>query len=126
MTYDLKYETYPDYLLICIKGKWPSRQPQRIINAIKEILADHTKQALLIDIRNMSDAPDTARDYYEAKMFADAGFWKIRRIAVLDGLPRKKANDFFEITAYNRGLRFRFFYAGEKEAINWLKSTLIT
>jgi hypothetical protein len=70
----------------------------------------------------MEGTPSVVGDYYDVKHFAEAGFHRIRRIAVLDDLNRQEASDFFETTAVNRGLRFRFFYADEQEAISWLLS----
>ena len=68
----------------------------------------------------MEDSPDVIGDYDNVKLFINAGFNLIPRIAVLDNEGRRQANDFFETAAHNRGLRFRFFYADEQEAINWL------
>ena len=122
MNYTLTGTLSEGYLRIQIEGEWPREKPEDIINGIRGLSAQHSDLTLLIDIRNMGSSESVAGDYYEARLFQDAGFWKFGMIAVLDNLNRKEANNFFETTAHNRGLRFRFFYADEQEAINWLLS----
>ena len=78
------------------------------------------QKPLLMDIRDMEDSPSILGDYLGVERLADAGFRQLGRIAVLDNQERHDADDFFETTALNRGLQFRFFYADEKEAIAWL------
>jgi hypothetical protein len=80
------------------------------------------QRPILLDIRHMEDTPSVFRDYEEAKQFVSIGFQRAGRIAVLDNPERREANDFFETTAFNRGLRFVFFYSDEEEAIAWLLS----
>ena len=119
MNYTLEHSSIQDCLCIRVIGRWPSRKPERIISDIFNLWKEY-KQPVLIDIRRMEDAPGILGDYQNAERFADAGFGRLGRIAVLDNQERRDANDFFETTASNRGLKFRFFYAKEQEAIAWL------
>jgi hypothetical protein len=57
----------------------------------------------------MKNTPTVLSDYQNDAHFIKADFHRVRRIAVLDDLNRQAANQFFESTAANRGLRFRFF-----------------
>jgi hypothetical protein len=120
MSYELTCSLEKDHVRIRMDGAWPDKKPEEVIAAIHALWEKHHKRHLLIDIRNMSNTPSVTSDYYEAKHFVKTGFIFVGRIGVLDNLDRKEANDFFETTAANRGLRFRFFYTDEQEAIDWL------
>ena len=120
MSYVLTCPSTEGYLRICVSGIWPSRKAEDIIADIHNLWTEHQDQPLMIDIRSMEDSPSVFSDYENAKLFAADGFYLIRRIAVLDNVDRREANNFFETTAHNRGIRFRFFYADEQEAISWL------
>ena len=121
MNYTLAHSLYQGCLRIRISGAWPAGRAEDIIAEMFSIWEKHQKP-LIIDIRDMEDTPSVFIDYEEAKQFASIGFQRAGRIAVLDNPERRKANDFFETTAYNRGLRFIFFYSDEDEAIAWLLS----
>jgi hypothetical protein len=121
MNYTLEYSLVRGCLRIRISGAWPAGRAEDIIAEMFSIWEKHQKP-LIIDIRDMEDTPSVFRDYEEVGQFASVGFWRVGRIAVLDSPERRKANDFFETTAYNRGLRFAFFYSDEDEAVAWLLS----
>jgi len=120
MSYVLTCSSTEGYLRIRVSGIWPSKKPEDIIADIYNLWTEHQNQPLMIDIRIMEDSPSVFSDYENAKLFANAGFYLIKRIAVLDDVGRREANNFFETTAHNRGMRFRFFYSDEQEAISWL------
>ena len=120
MSYVLTCPSTEGYLRIRVSGIWPSRKPEDIIADIHNLWTEHQDQPLMIDIRSMEGSPSVLSDYENAKRFADTGFYLIRRIAVLDNVQRREANNFFETTTHNRGMRFRFFYTEEQEAISWL------
>lgn len=120
MSYTLTCQLARDHLRITVTGTWPSNTSKDIITGMHACWLEHQKRPLLIDIRSMRDKPTVVGDFRLAELFADTGFSLIGRIAVLDSEDRREANDFFETTAYNRGLTFRFFYADEQEAISWL------
>ena len=122
MSYSLQSSPFDDYLLVRIEGAWPRGEPKKFISDIVDLSDKHPDLALLIDVRAMKATASMADDYFDAKRMADAGFGRLGRIAVLDILARKEANDFFETTAFNRGLTARFFYSDEQEAIDWLLS----
>jgi hypothetical protein len=119
MNYNIKFIPYDLYLLIKIEGEWPRNDAERIIDEIRNSYVKHGKKFLLIDIREMTSDESVIGDYMEAKTFFKKEFWKVHKIAVLDNISRKTANEFFETTASNRGLRFKFFY-NEKDSIEWL------
>jgi hypothetical protein len=104
-----------------ITGTWPAGRVDKIIADMFSIWEKYEKP-LLIDLRDLEDTPSIFRDYEEAKQFARVGFWRAGRIAVLDTPKRRKANDFLETAANNRGVRFVFFYSDEEEAIARLLS----
>lgn len=120
MSYKLTCSSGEGYLRIRVDGTWPRGNPAGFMTDMLNLWAKHQRRPLLIDIRSMEDRPSVFEDYENAKRFAYAGFGQLPRIAVLDNLDRREANDFFENTAYNRGLGFRFFYTDEQDAINWL------
>ena len=109
MSYKLTCSSAEDYVSIRVDGAWPAERSEDIIVGMHNLWAKHHKRGLLIDIRNMEDTPSVFSDYENAARFAEADFQRVRRIAVLDDLNRQAANQFFESTAANRGLRFRFF-----------------
>ena len=121
MSYALTCSSTEDYLRVRIDGTWPSEKPEGIISDIFNHWAKHHDIALFIDIRKMKGTPSVLGDYKEAEVFADTGFCQVGRIAVLDKLGRREADNFFEATAFNRGLQFKFFYGDEQEAIDWLE-----
>ena len=120
MSYTVECMPAEDHLRICITGAWPSKKPDDIMADIHALWTEHQSKPLLIDMRNMEDNPAVLSDYENAKRFEKAGYRRIGRIAVLDREDRCEANDFFETTALNRGLGFRFFYGDEQEAISWI------
>ena len=122
MSYTLTCSSSEDCLSIRIDGKWAIEKPEDIISDILKHWAKHHNLPLFIDARNLEDTPSILGDYENVQRFVVAGFPRGRRIAVLDKLDRRNANDFFETAACNRGLQFQFFYADEQEAISWLLS----
>ena len=120
MSYELTCAVFERYVRILVDGVWPSDNPRRILVGIYDAWAKHRERALLIDLRQMRDIPTVIGDYETAEFFGNAGFREIGRIAVLDTMDREKANKFLETAALNRGISIRFFYASEKEAINWI------
>jgi len=120
MNYTLQCSESKNHLRISVDGTWPAENTEKIISEMHELWAKHQKPYLLIDIRNMKDKPSVLSDYKDAARFAKNKFYMVHRIAVMDNHNRKEANDFFETTAYNRGLRIRFFYADDHQAIDWL------
>lgn len=121
MNYTLQHSIVQGCLRIGISGRWPTGEEESII-ADMFSLWETNQKPILIYIQDMEDSPSVFRDYETAKHFSYAGFGRVRRIAVVDTPKRRKANDFFETTAYNRGLGFHFFYSDEEEAIAWLTS----
>ncbi len=122
MSYALTCSSSEDCLRIRIDRKGEFEKPEDIISDILKHWAKHQNIPLFIDTRNLEYTPSILGDYENVKRFVDAGFPRGRRIAVLDKLDRRTANDFFETTACNRGLQVQFFYADEQEAISWLLS----
>ena len=122
MSYLLKKSIYANYLQINVEGTWPWESPANIIEEIFDLSREHKNLALLIDLRKMKSTPSVVSDYFEVEKFAAAGFSKIGFIAVLDILERKESSEFFETTASNRGMNFRFFYSDIDEAVSWLLS----
>ena len=122
MEYIFEVSDNDDFTKILIKGIWPSGQPTKIFNEIYAVWEKNGKKKILVDIRTIQDNPSITSDYFDAGASFASGFWQIPKIAVLDQIERKKSNSFFELTASNRGLRFRFFYIDEQKAIDWLMS----
>lgn len=116
----LTFSICEDFLCIRIDGKWPSGKPVDFVNSIYKLWEAQAKRKLLIDIRHMDDTPSVLSDFWDAKIFAEAGFCRVGKVSILDNLDRQKMNAFFETTASNRGLQFRFFYDDEQEALAWL------
>ena len=122
MNYSIQCSESENHVRIFVDGTWPADNPEKIIIEMYDFWAKHQKPYLLIDIRNMEDKPSVLSDYEDAERFAKNRFYLVRRVAVLDNQNRKESNDFFETTAANRGLRIKFFYTAESDAINWLIS----
>ncbi|MFC1669067.1 hypothetical protein ACFL20_01640 [Spirochaetota bacterium] len=121
MSYSLTSIISKEYVLIKIEGTWPTQKNDvnDLITQIYDIWEKEKKKYALIDIENIHDTPSIVSDYYTAKLFVDAGFRNINKIAVLDKIQRQKANRFFETTSTNQGMQLHFFYSGKEEAINW-------
>ena len=119
MNHTLEHSLDQGCLRIRISGAWPAGRAESIMVDILSIWEKH-QMPILLDIRDMEDTPAVYRDYEDVKQLANIGFRRVGRIAVLDIPERYEANDFFETTARNRGLRFRFFYSNDEEAIAWL------
>ncbi len=117
----LTCSVFDGYVLIHIDGSWPS-QPNKLIEEIYNFWEKAQQNNLLLDLREMQGKPTLAGDYFDAKVFEEIGFKNICKIAVIDQIKRKDDNDFFELTASNRGLKFRFFYENEQKAIDWLRT----
>ena len=120
MSYELTCVVFEGYVRILVDGVWPSDDPRRILVNIYDTWAKHRERALILNLRHMRDFPNVFDDYNTVDDFVNVGFREIGPIAVLDTLDREEANKFFETTAFNRGVTFRFFYDSEQEAINWL------
>ena len=119
MNYTLEHLSIQGCLQLRIGGTWPHKNSRSIITDIFNIWEKHQKP-MLLDMRGMEGSPSILGDYLDAEGFEVVGFGRVGRIAVLDNPERRKANDFFETAAHNRGLTFHFFYADEQEAIAWL------
>jgi len=74
----------------------------------------------MIDLRQMTTSVSVLADYQAAEFFYQERFSQIEKIAIIESKEYQLSNDFFETTAFNRGLRFKFFYHEESEAIEWL------
>ena len=120
MSHELTCIVSADYVRILVEGVWPSDKPRGIIDDIHDAWAKYPKLALLIDARHLRDIPSVIGDFKTAEHFAAVGFGRIGRIAVLDTLDHKDANEFLETAALNRGVNFQFFYTSEQEAVDWL------
>jgi hypothetical protein len=120
MTYEIESKLRDNILQIIVTGTWPTEDPESIITDILNHYHEHQNSLILIDIREMESTPTIFGDYEEVSLFVKAGFRRVGRIAVLDNWGRKDSNDFFETTALNHGLNFRFFYKDEQEVSNWL------
>ena len=75
---------------------------------------------LLIDMLEIKHAANVFTDYLEVKLLHALGFYKVPKIAVLDSFENEELNGFMETASYNQGIRIRFFYSDENEAISWL------
>ena len=117
MAYKLHHSLADNYVHVRVSGTWPKQAPETIVAEIYAYWEQGHRQNLLIDIRKLLVDPTIAGDFEGVKRFMTAGYSRITRIAVNDIPARKRTNDFFEITAENRGMTFRFFYEDEQAAI---------
>lgn len=120
MEYELSSTVFENHVCVCIKGRWPAEQQEKIVVEIYNAWAANPRRGLLIDIRGMHDIPQAYLDYQTGRFFEAAGFRNIGRIAILDKPDRRDANKFLKITAYNRGVHLYFFYGDDQEVIDWL------
>lgn len=120
MSYSLDFSVAEKYLHVSMKGKWPRRHIDGLLGELLGVWNRHERKPMLLDLRNVIDAPTVLDDYQYAREFAEAGFIDLGRIAVLDETSRRDANEFFITASANRGLSFRFFYNGKAEALDWL------
>jgi len=123
MPYSIAARPSQGVLTICVEGRWPSADPDSIIDEIFGLWKKEGRGSLLVDLRAMDDEPTISGDFWLAKAFAERGYHSVGGIAVLDRVERKDANDFFSLASWNRGLRFCFFYESEREALEWLRSS---
>lgn len=119
--YKLHHILLGEFIEICISGEWPSSFHEKIFSEIYSIWKKHNKSKLLINIQKMDDEPSFAGDFFSAKDFCNSDLRHIPKIAIYDQIKRRKANDFFELTASNRGLKINFFYNDKQEAFDWLE-----
>lgn len=120
MSYKLEIFSDSNYLKVLLKGVFPRIDSEVIIKSIRESLEKHEKSRLLIDLRQMTTSISVLADYQAAEYFYQEKFTQIEKIAVIDREEYRLSNDFFETTAFNRGLKFKFFYEDESDAIAWL------
>ena len=89
-----------------------------------QIIAKRSKdggfQLILIDFRKVDGMPAPMESYHSGASLQNRGFTRDMKIAVLDRLEFKEANDFYELVARNRGFMMRHFYT-EEEAYAWLR-----
>lgn len=121
MSYQITSVSDENYTHVGVTGTWPAEKPEIILDEIYRKWAAHQKYDLLVDISKLHADETVIRDYYTDAIFENIGFQSIRLIAIYDDPARKKINDLLETAAQNRGLRLRFFYESEQEAINWLE-----
>ncbi len=124
MSYRIIKSSMENYLRILIEGEWPEINPRKLMDEIFNTWQNNNMLPLLIDVREMSFNPIATNDYIDVQKFEAAGFIQLGRIAVIDKLDRKFYNDAFESWATLQGLKFKFFYTDEKNAIKWLLTGL--
>ena len=97
-------------------------QPIALGAMLKSILntcKGHSLPKLLIEVKDLEDNPTPLQDFNTVKLMQKLGYERVHKIAVLDKLENKSANDVFEGFAYNTKLKIRFFYS-EPDAMNFL------
>jgi hypothetical protein len=118
MSYNINYTDEFDYVKVVINGKWPENVEEMHKN-ILDTCEDHAIPKLLIDVRDLENDPTPLQDFRTIKLMQKLGYEKVYKIAVVDKLKNKNANDIFEGFASNTNLRIRFFY-NERDALNFL------
>ena len=77
-------------------------------------------QRILVDLRNVDGMPAPMESYHSGANLQSRGFTRDMKIAFLDRIEFKEANDFYELVARNRGFMVRHFYE-EEDAFAWLR-----
>jgi hypothetical protein len=118
MSYSINYNDEFDYVKVIITGKWPE-DAEEMHKTILNTCKNHTLPKLLIEVKDLEDNPTPLQDFKTVKLMRKLGYERVHKIAVLDKIEHKSANDIFEGFAYNTNLKIHFFY-NELDAINFL------
>jgi len=108
------------YVTVHIVGEWTPQSTDEILEGVMAKWAQYRGKALLVDVTRTSTEPSVTDDWFKAEALVRAGFQRIPRIAVVDAMGRRGANDFLATAAVNRGVMLRCFYGDPKEAEDWL------
>lgn len=120
MAFSIESSVSASYVTVRVVGDWTPQSADEILNGVMAKWLDHQEKALLVDFRRTSTEPSVTDDWFNAKALVSAGFQRIPRIAVVDAMSRRGANDFLATAAVNRGVTLRCFYGDPKEAEDWL------
>jgi len=108
------------HVTVRVVGDWTPESTDQILKCVMTKWLEHREKPLLVDVRETSTEPSVTDDWFKAEALVNAGFRRIPRIAVVDAISRRGANDFFATAAVNRGVRLRCFYGDLKDAEDWL------
>ena len=78
-------------------------------------------QRILIDFRKVDGMPAATESYHASATLHERGFTRTIKLAFVDRIEFKEANEFYALVARNRGFTVRHFY-NEDEAFAWLQA----
>ncbi len=117
--FEIDVSERPGYLRFAVTGRQSPETDPQIDDAIARICVDREATAILIDIRALSGRLTVLENYMAASTFRRRVPPSVGRVAIVD-LPEHQArSEMFELTAWNRGVRVRFFDC-ESAAEDWL------
>ena len=118
MSYNINHTDEFDYVKVVLSGKWPE-DAEEMHKSILDTCKNHSIPKLLIEVKELEDNPTPLQDIETVKLMQKLGYERVHKIAVLDKIENKNANDVFEGFAHNTKLKIRFFY-NEAHALNFL------
>jgi len=120
VTFFIESSVSANFVVVRVVGNWTPQSTDEILECVMTKWMEHPKKPLLVDVRKSLSEPSVTDDWFKAQALVSAGFQRVPRIAVLDAINRRGANDFFATAAVNRGVKLRCFYGNVEDAEDWL------
>lgn len=109
MAYEYHMEVRERYVLMALRG-WENLEDNKAsVLYARDYCAEHGKQMLLVDLREISGGTTVVENYEFAGFLAEAAWPTILRIATVYGETNREIERFLETAGQNRGVQIRAF-----------------
>ena len=121
MSVSVEFTEDGEILIARVDGLFDPKTDEALDRAIAKRSKEGGFKRILIDSRKMDGMPAASESYNAGASLQERGFTRTMKLAIVDRIEFKEANDFYALVAKNRGFTVRHFYA-EDEAFDWLQA----
>jgi hypothetical protein len=121
MSYNVQVVKSSDFVRLDARGKVDLAESRRVLSEVAQECVDRGINHALLDVRDLYSDLVLTDLYALARTFADVGFRRTDRLAVLHRYNSGEKAEFFAMCANDRGWDVRAFEDFE-EAIEWFGS----
>ena len=120
MSVSVEFMEAGEILIARVDGSFNPKSDEALDRAIATRGKEGGFRRILIDFRKVDGMPATSESYAAGASLQERGFTRTMKLAFLDRVEFKEANEFYALVAKNRGFTVRHFYT-EDEAFEWLR-----
>ena len=120
MAVSVDFSTRGDILIARASGLLDAESDEGLDREVARHCRDLGLEAVLVDLRYLEGAPPAPLEsFHSGVSLEERGFTRSMKLAFLDREEFRKANEFYELVARNRGFLVAHFYT-EEAALEWL------